>query len=123
MIRAETGADRGSVTQGDHGDLVRVLLLHAVACHRATLRHPVQHVVLAVCLLDPTWPVASAASDVATGLRRYPGAKRRGDRQSFLPLGIELLRPICPNKLHLSRLSALGSLSHQEMIATGEQSP
>jgi hypothetical protein len=48
----------GAALQGDHGNLVSVLLRHAVARDRPAVRHPVQH---AVRPLEPAWPVASPA--------------------------------------------------------------
>ena len=53
--------DRSGTAQGDHGDLVSVLLRHAVARHRSAVRHPVRHAVHPVRPLDPAWPVTPAA--------------------------------------------------------------
>src|SRR5690242_20648352 len=59
------------------GDLVRRVLRPAVAGDRAALRHPVQHVVRALCPLDPARSMAPAARPatprVAAGLRRHGG--------------------------------------------------
>src|SRR3954463_12390331 len=48
-FRAEAAVDRSGAAQGDHGDLVCLLLRHAVAYHRPAVRHPVRHPVLTVC--------------------------------------------------------------------------
>src|SRR3954470_15366388 len=73
--RAETAIGRSGAAQGDHGDLVRVLLRHAVAGDWSTVRHSVRHAVHAVRPLDPSWPVAPPAQPLdpglAAGLRRY----------------------------------------------------
>ncbi|MGF7209973.1 hypothetical protein GGE65_004576 [Skermanella aerolata] len=59
--------------QVDHGDLVSVLLWHAVTRDRPAVRYPVQHALHAVRPLDPARPVAlparSAALHLAAGLR------------------------------------------------------
>ena len=45
----EAAVDGSSAAQGDHGDLVRRVLRHAMAGDWAALRHPVQHAVHALC--------------------------------------------------------------------------
>src|SRR3954471_22233860 len=47
-LRAEATVDRSGAAQGDHGDLVRDVLRHAMARHWPALRHPVRHPVHAV---------------------------------------------------------------------------
>src|SRR3954454_14178255 len=95
--RAEAAIGRSSPAQGDHGDLVRLLLRPAVARDRPAVRHSVRHPVHAVCSLDPARAVAPAAQpldpDVAAGLRRHSGTQRRHRRQPLLSFGTDLLRP------------------------------
>src|SRR4051794_5891658 len=83
--RAEAAIGRSSTAQGDHGDLVRRVLRHAMAGDRPAVRHSVRHAVHAVRPLDPAWPVAPAAQpldpDLAAGLRRYSRTQRRHPRQ------------------------------------------
>jgi hypothetical protein len=94
-LGTKAAADRSSAAQGGEGDLVRLLLWHAVAGHRIVVRHPLQHALWTVCSLDPAWPLAPAARpaapQLAPRLRGCSGAERRGHRQSILPLGAELL--------------------------------
>src|SRR3954447_13396541 len=81
--------------QGGHGDLVCRLLRHAVAGDRPAVRDLLRHAVRTVRALDPARPLAPlarpTAPPLAPGLRRCAGAERRGDRQSILSLGAELL--------------------------------
>src|SRR4051794_3164315 len=67
-LRAETAIGRSGAAQGDHGDLVRVLLRHAVAGDWSTVRHSVRHAVHAVRPLAPSWPVAPPAQPLDPGL-------------------------------------------------------
>ena len=87
-FRAQAAVDRSGAAQGDHGDLVRRVLRHAVARHRPALRHPVRHALHPVRPLDPAWPVAPAAQPLdpglAAGLRRYSRPQRRHHRQPVL---------------------------------------
>src|SRR3954468_2360847 len=47
-LRAEAAVDRSGAAQGDHGDLVRGVLRHAMARHWPALRHSIRHAVHAV---------------------------------------------------------------------------
>src|SRR5215218_4326308 len=47
-LRAEAAIDRSGAAQGDHGDLVRGVLWHAMARHWPALRHSIRHPVHAV---------------------------------------------------------------------------
>src|SRR4051794_30553950 len=47
-VRAEATLDWSGAAQGDHGDLVRGILRHAVASDWPAVRHPVRHAVHAV---------------------------------------------------------------------------
>src|SRR3712207_1888290 len=47
--RAEAAVGRSSTAQGDHGDLVRLLLRHAVERHWPAVRHSVRHALHLVC--------------------------------------------------------------------------
>src|SRR5688500_19857190 len=51
----------GAALRKDPGDLVCLLLRHAVARHRPALRHSVQHAVHPVRPVDPARPVAPPA--------------------------------------------------------------
>src|SRR3954447_10892881 len=64
--RPQAAADRSGAAQGDHGDLVCLLLRHAVAGDWPAVRHSVRHAVHPVRPLDPTWFVRSY---VATATR------------------------------------------------------
>src|SRR3954464_13259806 len=44
-LRAEAAVDRSGAAQGDHGDLVRGVLRHAMARHWPALRHSLRHAV------------------------------------------------------------------------------
>ena len=87
---------RSRPAQGDHGDLVRGVLRHAMARHRVALRHPVWHALHPVRPVDPDWSVAPAAQPLdpclAAGLRRHPRSQRRHPRQPVLSFGTNLLR-------------------------------
>jgi hypothetical protein len=96
-LGAEAGADRGGAAQGDHGDLVRVLLRHAVAGDWPAVRHSVRHAVHAVCSMDPARAVAPAAQPLdpglAAGLRRYCRSHCCHPRQPLMSFSADLLRP------------------------------
>jgi hypothetical protein len=84
-LRAQAGADRSGAAQGDHGDLVRSVLRHAVAGDWPALRHSVQHALHPVRPVDSAQSVAPPAQPLdpglAAGLRRYSGTQRRHHRQ------------------------------------------
>src|SRR3954469_13603398 len=95
-LRAEAAVDWSGAAQGDHGDLVRLLLRHAVARDWPAVRHSVRHAVHAVRPLDPAWPVAPPAQPLdpglAAGLRRHSRTQSRHRRQPLLSVGTDLLR-------------------------------
>src|SRR4051794_35811054 len=59
--RAQAAAERSETAQGGDGDLVCLLLRHAVAGDRIALRYPLQHALRTVRALDPARALASAA--------------------------------------------------------------
>ena len=93
--RREAAADRSGAAQGDHGDLVRSVLRHAVAGDRPALRHSVRHALHSVRPLDPARSVAPPAQPLdpglAAGLRRQTRTQRRHHRQPVLSFGADLL--------------------------------
>jgi hypothetical protein len=93
----QAAVDRSGAAQGDHGDLVRLLLRHAMARHWPAVRHSVRHALHPVRPLDEARLVAPAAQPLdpglAAGLRRHPRSQRRHRRQPLLSVGAELLRP------------------------------
>ncbi len=95
MAPGGPAVDRSGAPQGDHGDLVRLFLRHAMARHWPAVRHSVRHAVHAVRPLDPAWAVAPAAQPLdpglAAGLRRYSGTQRRHHRQPLMSFSADLL--------------------------------
>src|SRR3954447_5557046 len=84
----KAASGRSGVAQGRHGDLVRLLLRHAVAGDWTAVRYPLWHALSAVRSVDLARPLAPlarpAAPHLAPRLRRCAGAERGGDRQSIL---------------------------------------
>jgi hypothetical protein len=118
-IGAKAVAHRSNVAQGRDGDLVRLFLRHAVAGHRAAVRHPLRYALRTVCPLDPDRPLAPAARPappcLAACLRRYcrsapscyergldSGKKVRGVKiqMAVEKYGIPLAIDVSPANLH-----------------------
>src|SRR3954447_19385042 len=90
--RAEAAIGRSSTAQGDHGDLVRVLLRHAVARDRPTIPFGTLYTLFArwTRVAPPAQPLDPG---LATGLRRHSRTQHRHRRQPVVSFGTDLLRP------------------------------
>src|SRR6201999_1529241 len=67
-LGAQAAVGRSGAAQGGDGNLVCLLLRHAVAGHRTALRYPLQHALRTVCSLDPARPLATVARSAAPHL-------------------------------------------------------